>query len=248
MRNGRRNLYEGLFTMRRRGARLRTSLSATLPKADPVEGRKDGFIVGYSYGVQHGQNNGDCSFDGISIIIPIHDPNEDATGKIRRIEALTPHPYELLIADAGSSEGTRQYVRGRIGAIRHIVGRSDQGIGVVLNKALRAAHGKKLVILYGCTPVMDNWIGGLTDELEHAPAIKTVCVSFAQSGTPILPRDEVDTHNRLNACCALFRPELLSDVGGLDEGSPSLQESISEWLGRVPQQYRTMLQAKDLFT
>lgn len=41
--------------MKRRGTRLRTSLSATLPKADPVEGRKDGFIVGYSYGVQHGQ-------------------------------------------------------------------------------------------------------------------------------------------------------------------------------------------------
>lgn len=240
--------YEGFFTMKRRGTRLRTSLSATLPKADPVEGRKDGFIVGYSYGVQHGQKNGESSFEGISIIIPIHDPNEDAIGKIRRIEALTPHPYELLIADAGSSEGTRQYVRGRIGAVRHIMERSGQGIAVVLNKAIRAAHGKKLVILYGCTPVMDNWIGGLMDELEHATAIKTVCVSFAQSGTPVLPGDEADIHNRLNACCALFRHELLTEVGGLDEGLPSLQESISEWLGRVPRQYRTMLPAKDLFT
>lgn len=234
--------------MRRRGARLRISLSATPPKADLVEGRKDGYIIGYSYGVQHGRNDSDCSFDGISIIIPIHDPYEDVIGKIRRIEALTPHPYELLIADAGSSEGTRQYVRGRIGAVRHIVGRSDQGTAVVLNKALRAAHGKKLIILYGCTPVIDNWIGCLKDELNNAPAIKTVCVSFTQTGIPTLPGEELDIHYRLNACCALFRKELLSDVGGLDEGSPTLQESISEWLGRVPQQYRTMLVAKDLFT
>ncbi|GIO98804.1 hypothetical protein J14TS5_38900 [Paenibacillus lautus] len=234
--------------MRRRGPRLRISLSATLPKANPVEGRKDGYIVGYSYGVQHGRNNIDCSFDGISIIIPIHNPYENLIGKIKRIEALTPHPYELLIADAGSSEGTRQYLRGRIGAVRHIVGRSDQGIAVVLNKALRAAHGKKIVILYGCTPVIDDWIGCLKDEFDNAPAIQTVCVSFTQTGIPILPREEQDIHDRLNACCALFRPELLSDVGELDEGLPSLQESISEWLGRVPQQYRAMLPAKDLFT
>ncbi|KOR88121.1 glycosyltransferase family 2 protein [Paenibacillus solani] len=233
--------------MRRRGARLRKSLTVAPPKADPVEGRKDGYMIGYSYGVQHGKKESDCSFDGVSIIIPIQDPFEDVISKIRRIEALTPHPYELLIADVGSSEGTKKYMRSRIGVVRHIVGRSDQGIAVVLNKALHAAHGKKLVILYGCTPVMDNWIGSMTDELDNASATKSVCVNFAQTGVPLLPREELDSHNRLNACCALFRPELLSDVGWLDVGLPSLQENMSEWLGRVPLQYRTMLQADGIF-
>lgn len=235
--------------MRRRGARLRKSLTVAPPKADLVEGQKDGYMIGYSYGVQHGTKKSDCSFDGVSIIIPIQDPYEDVIGKIRRIEALTPHPYELLIADVGSSEGTKKYMRGRIGVVRHISGRSDQGIAVVLNKALRAAHGKKLVILYGCTPVMDNWIGLMKDELDNASATKSVCARFAQAETPspILPREELDTHNRLNACCALFRPELLSDVGWLDEGLLSLQENMSEWLGRIPLKYRTMLQAEDIF-
>ncbi|MGM1048193.1 MAG: glycosyltransferase family 2 protein [Bacillota bacterium] len=217
--------------------KLRSSLSAVLPEMETEKMPKSGFQAGYALGFQIGKEDSRRPFDGTSIIIPAHLPGEDVIGTIQKIEALTPHPYELIVANAGSSEITMQYLQKRTGAVRHIAARNGEGIAGVLNKAVFAAHGQILAVLIGVSPNTDNWMIDLMLELERESSVKTI---YVRSGNE-------DVLSRMNVCCFLFRRELLSDIGWWDEGLATLKESVSEWLGRIPNQNRIMVEASGRF-
>lgn len=223
--------------MRRR--RFNSRKSDEHPNMGTEGVHKSGYQAGYALGFRLGKEDNRRSFDGTSIIIPTHLPNEDIIGTIQRIEAITPHPYEILVANAGSSEATRQYLHERIGIVRHITGKSGEGIARVLSKAALVANGERLIILAGVSPNTDHWINALMVELERDASTKTIYVSNST--------DE-DTNNRLSIGCLLFRKELLSEIGLWDERLPTLKECLSEWLGRIPDQNRIMVEASNRFS
>lgn len=223
--------------MRRRSFNSRKS--AAHPNVGTRGIHKSGYQDGYALGYRLGKEDSRSSFDGPSIIIPTSLPNEDIIGTIQRIEAITPHPYEILVANAGSSETTRRYLHERIGVVRHITSKNEEGISRVLSKAALVANGERLIILAGILPNTDHWINTLMVELERDASTKTIYVSTSTDG---------DTHPRLNICCLLFRKELLSEIGLWDERLPTLKECLSEWLGRIPEQHRIMVEASNGFT
>lgn len=229
--------YERQFTMRRRSSNSR--ISASLPELGTEEIYKSGYQAGYDLGFRFGKEDGRRSFNGTSIIIPAQLPSEDIISTIQKIEALTPHPYELLVADVGSSETTKTYILQRAGIVRHILAKSDEGIIGVLNKAALVANGHKLIVLAGVSPNTDNWIEGLMVELDREASTKAIYVSTS--------RNE-DINSRPNVCCLLFRRKLLSDIGLWNEGVPTLKECLSEWLARIPKQNRIMMEAFDRFS
>lgn len=231
----------------------RISLSVTHSKVETEGIHTSGFQAGYALGFRIGKEDSRRPFDGTSIIIPAHLSSQDIKGTIQKIEALTPHPYELLVASAGSSEMTRQYLQQRTSAVRHITAKSDEGIASVLNRTALAAHGQKLVLLLGVSPNIEHWIDDLMLELDKDSSIKTIYVSSDRPGqtavvnSTTIPGDE-DIHSRMNACCLVFRRNLLSDIGWWNEGLPSLKETVSEWLGRISNEHRAKVEAFDRFT
>lgn len=231
----------------------RKSLSATHSKLETEGIHSSGFQAGYTLGFRIGKEDSRRPFDGASIIIPAHLPSQDMKGTLQRIEALTPHPYELLVASSGLSEMTRQYLQQRTGAVRHITAKSGEGIASVLNRAALAAHGQKLVVLLGVSPNIEHWIDDLMFELDKDFSIKTIYVSSDQPGhtatvNSATTSGDEDIHSRMNACCLVFRRKLLSDIGWWNEGLPNLKETVSEWLGRIPDENRIRVEAFDRFT
>lgn len=220
--------------MRRR--RLKSRFSISTREVEKEVSHKSGYQAGYDLGFKFGKEDSQRSFDGTSIIVLAHSPNESIIDTIQKIEALTPHPYELLVADAGSSETTRQYIIQRTGIVRHILARNDEGIISVLNKAALVANGKKIILLAGGSPNKDNWIEDLMVELDSEVSINAIYANTTWMK---------DINSRLHACCLLFRTELLADIGLWSEDVPTLKECLSEWLARIPQENRIIMEDFD---
>lgn len=237
--------------MRRRHMKWRRALKAALSEVK-TEKIKSGFQAGYTLGFQMGKEDSCRPYNGTSIIIPTHHPGENIIGSIQKIEALTPHPYELIVANARFSEATIHYLQKRTGAVRHIGAKNGESITSVYNKAIFAAHGQFVVVLIGVSPNIDHWLVDLILELERDSSVKAIYVPSARPhhssavNSNLLSVDE-DVQSRMDVCCLLFRRELLSDIGWWDEGLPTLKESVSEWLGRIPNPNRTVLEASDRF-
>jgi len=154
-------------------------------------------------------------------------------------------PYELLLIDNGSTDGTAAYLdelRQRSGPERVVVIRNDtnRGFAAGCNQGLTEARGRYLVLLNNDTIVTPGWLEGLIAVSHHNwPRIgivgpMTSCASPPQE-VPIdyrTPEEllafanrrrqafagQASSVQRLIGFCMLFRREVWEKVGGLDEG------------------------------
>jgi glycosyltransferase involved in cell wall biosynthesis len=84
----------------------------------------------------------------------------------------TRSPFELLLVDNGSTDGTRDYldeVRRRRGPARTVVLRNETNLGYPTgcNKALEQARGRYLVFLHNDAVVTPGWLEGLVAGALH---------------------------------------------------------------------------------
>ncbi len=91
-----------------------------------------------------GQVLGEASSPLVSIIIPTVDEAALLAGQIRRCRALTPRP-EIIVADAGSRDGTPEVARAE-GA--RVVACPRRGRALQMNAGAAAAHGSVLLFLH----------------------------------------------------------------------------------------------------
>jgi GT2 family glycosyltransferase/Tfp pilus assembly protein PilF len=153
-------------------------------------------------------------------------------------------PYELILVDNGSSDGTPAYleeVRNRPGPVRVEVVRNETNLGFPAgcNQALARARGRYLVFLNNDTVVTTGWLEGLIAwSLHEWPTVGlagavTNCAPDAQ-GVPcgyasldgleaFAARRRRDFAGRvlpvprLTGFCLLVRREVLERTGGFDE-------------------------------
>ncbi|WP_054956232.1 glycosyltransferase family 2 protein [Paenibacillus dakarensis] len=227
------------------------NLRTAHPNAKPAQLYKTGFQAGYDLGFRIGKEDRQRSFDGTSIILTGCTSSEDFIAAIQNIEALTPPPYEMLVADNELSEKTKQYIQKRTGAIRHIIDKSDKGAGSVLNKAAYASHGREIAVLIGSSPKKDGWIGQLLTILKEDSLAKMICVYSGlidpslESGS--LKSGALGMKGQVNIHGLLFRRELLFEIGGWDDKLPSLKESVRQWIQKVPNENRRMVSSSEMF-
>ncbi|GIO92843.1 glycosyltransferase family A protein [Paenibacillus lactis] len=216
----------------------------------PVEERgaasgdyRAGYQAGYALGYQLGREDSGTVFEGPSIIIPAR-PHDDAVIRIiQQIEAATPHPYEVLIADAGASVASRRYFHDRSGALRHIKGSQGENLVQVVNRAMKVSLGEYIAVLTDSAPVCDNWIGEMLFELEHHPEAKVVCAAsralsppFDQAQEQSAFLEEQTVRDRIG--CVLFRRKLPAEIGWWDEGTMTVEEHLQKWLDRLEKTQR----------
>lgn len=78
-------------------------------------------------------------------------------------------PYELIVVDNGSQDGTVDYVRRleeRFDHVRLVENGRNLGFGAAVNRGLEAARGDTLVLLNNDTIVPPGWLWRLTRQLE----------------------------------------------------------------------------------
>lgn len=166
----------------------------------------------------------------------------------RCLESVLRHtrsPYELVIVDNGSTDGTPAYLeefKQRSGPSRVAVIRNDQNRGYAAgcNQALAQAHGDYIVFLNNDTVVTPGWLDGLIAwSLSDWPNVGLVGAVTNYSRPPqqidvdytdltgMLPfaarrRQEFSGKalvvERLTGFCLLARRAVLEKIGTLDEG------------------------------
>lgn len=217
------------------------------------ENYRAGYQAGYALGLRLGQEDRGSVFDGTSIIIPAHPQHDSAVQAIQHVEAMTPHLYEVLVADAGATPATRRYIHERSGAIRHIKGRSGENLALVVNRAISTSLGEYIAVLAYDAPNLDNWLGVLMRELEREPALRMVYVSSAslataqeEEGKSKSARQVPLSEHKLS--CLLFRRKLPAEIGLWAGDIGSAEDNMHKWLERIPEEHRSGIEASTVFT
>lgn len=156
---------------------------------------------------------------------------------IESVRRYTDVPYELILVDNGSTDGTGEYFDSIPGAVV-IKNPENRGFAAGCNQGIRAARGDYILLLNNDTVVSYNWLSNLINCLESNPEIGIVGpVSNYVSGVQLIstkyqsleemhqfarefnrpdPSRWFDTE-RLVGFCMLIRRSVIDRIGLLDE-------------------------------
>ncbi|QYR23022.1 glycosyltransferase family 2 protein [Paenibacillus sp. sptzw28] len=175
-----------------------------------------------------------------SIIIPTHNGLglvQQTVDSIRRFTDEQKTPYELIIVDNRSTDGTCEWcIRERIPFISLPY---NTGFPAACNKGLRMASGDNLLLLNNDVIVSHGWLDGLLQSLYSSDEVGMVgpVTNYASGRQQVqYPFDSMDEFHRvakelrnqpellaepilrLVGFCMLFKRDLYERIGELDEG------------------------------
>ncbi len=172
-----------------------------------------------------------------SIVILTHNQWAFTRMCLDSLRAATENPYELVVVDNGSHDGTVEHLRAQPG-IRLIENRDNRGFPAAANQGIVASRGQQIVLLNNDCVLGRDWLLPLLTALEQDPRIGLVgpcsnCVSGPQH-VPVTYTDLADLDSftqmwarrhagqlvdvdRLVGFCLLLRRELVDRIGLLDE-------------------------------
>jgi GT2 family glycosyltransferase/tetratricopeptide (TPR) repeat protein len=178
-----------------------------------------------------------------SIVIATHNQLQFTRVCLESIRFRTDEPYELIVVDNGSTDGTVEYLRS-CSDVRLIENANNRGFPAAANQGILASRGQQILLLNNDVLVTTGWLDRLLRALyaeEHGDNQTTIGLvgpcSNAVSGPQQVSveyddladldgfawdwgqrydgqREEID---RLVGFCLLFRRELIDRVGVLDE-------------------------------
>ncbi len=101
-----------------------------------------------------------------SIIIPCWNQLEFTRQCVVALVRCTRPPWELILIDNGSSDGTHEYIAGVHDAapvrVAVITNTTNRGFPAAINQGLKRARGEYLVLLNNDVVVTDGWLAQLT--------------------------------------------------------------------------------------
>lgn len=212
-----------------------------------------GYKAGYEKGKTAGYDDFEQLFDGTSIIIPTYNKKDLLLQCLNSIEACTPFPYELIVVDDGSDDGTSEALRTR-SSIRIAVHQRNMGFAGAVNTGLMMAKGRTVLILNNDVLVAEHWLDNMLDCLNSSPDIGAVgpvtnyiggeqqievpyrdlggMREFAASRNRKDPMKWRET-DRLVGFCLLMRREALLQTGFFDEGFRVGNYEDDDWSVRL---------------
>lgn len=188
------------------------------------------------------------------------------------IAVHTSEPYELVVVDNGSSDGTVAWLREQVAAdnrIHLVENAANRGFAAGCNQGITASQGEYILLLNNDTIVTSGWLSGLRDLFDryHDAGIVGPMTNSASGvqvvATPVygsldeLPvwaatfhennRYRVIPQRRIVGFCLFFRRELVEQIGLLDESfGPGNYEDDDYCLRAELAGYRNLI-AGDVF-
>jgi len=237
--------------------------------AATVAGRyEEGFRDGYREGVQTGLQSYTAGFEGTSIIIPTYNQLNLLHMCLNSIMDNTDSPYELIVIDNASTDGTGEYLRNLSGQVRFRVLETNRGFAGAVNVGLMMAKGRTVVLLNNDTLVTERWLDNMLACLNSDDRIGMVGpVTNYISGDQQIPVPYGDIRelpafarqnnrpnpsrwrrtDRLVGFCLLFRRELFHRIGYFDEGFEVGNFEDDDFNIRVRMLGKSLVVAEDAF-
>ncbi|MGG6311749.1 glycosyltransferase family 2 protein [Paenibacillus macerans] len=227
-----------------------------------------GYADGYDHGVREGLRTFGAGLEGTSIIIPTYNRKALLLECLDSIEAHTSLPYEIIVVDNGSEDGTAEEVRRRRGRIRLTVHPRNLGFARAINSGLMMAKGHTIVLLNNDVLVTERWLDQLLNCLRGFPdAAAAGPVTNYISGEQLIdvPYENVAempafaaAHNaadprkwrmtdRLVGFCVAFPRSTFEQIGYFDEGYEIGNYEDDDWVARLRLQGKRMVIAGDTF-
>ncbi|MCY9668244.1 glycosyltransferase family 2 protein [Paenibacillus alginolyticus] len=169
----------------------------------------------------------------VSIVIPTFNGLPLLKECVASIRSHTSVPFEIIVVDNGSQDGTLEYCyRERLKLVSIPVNR---GFPAACNFGLRIATGNALMLLNNDTIVTPNWLDNLMRCLyssedigmvgpvtNYASGKQQIQEPFTNIADMAAKYNNVDTSlwqetERLVGICLLFKREMLDKVGLMDE-------------------------------
>lgn len=173
-----------------------------------------------------------------TIVVPCWNQLHMTRECLRRIQEWTAGPFEALIVDNGSTDGTAAYVESlcdkRFRVIRNDV---NLGFARAINQGIGAARGEYIVWLNNDCFVTPRWLDHMIAAVERAPWIGMVGpftnetsgmqklthkydlaqLPYFAEAFSLSRAGRLSWVHRLTGFCLLQRAELARRIGGLDE-------------------------------
>lgn len=215
---------------------------------------RQGYDRGYEDGMRQGQNSFGLIFEGVSIIIPTYNQRDYVLQCVSSIEKHTPAPYEIIVVDNGSQDGTAEALLRQGGMVRVAALEKNRGFAGGVNQGLMMAKGRHIVVLNNDTLVTPGWLENMMTCLRSDPQIGVVgpVTNYIGGDQQIeVPYREVQEMwsfaarqnrpdpgkhrltDRLVGFCWLFSRELFERTGYLDEGYAVGNFEDDDWIVRV---------------
>jgi N-acetylglucosaminyl-diphospho-decaprenol L-rhamnosyltransferase len=127
-------------------------------------------------------------------------------------------PYEVLVVDNASQDGTPQVLTADYPAIRLIANRENLGFGRACNQGARAARGELLVFLNPDVFVTPDWLAILVRRVAEYPDAAIICPTTLYPDQPApIAIVAVEEAAAVPGCAMLMPRAAWQELGGFDE-------------------------------
>lgn len=125
-----------------------------------------GYACGYAEGLRAGQAQYGVPFEGTSIIIPTFNKAELLEQCVDSIETHTSLPYEIIVVDNASTDGTAAYLHRNTGKLRFHIHEYNRGFSGAVNTGMMMAKGQTICVLNNDILATPNWLRNLLNCLQ----------------------------------------------------------------------------------
>ncbi|MFD1953706.1 glycosyltransferase family 2 protein [Paenibacillus thailandensis] len=225
-------------------------------------GYRAGYRDGYAQGEAAGFGSYSIHYDGTSIVIPARNQRKELERCLNGIWDHTDLPYEIIVVDAGSEDGTDLYLERLAGQIRCKRLEKGSGRAAAVNEGLKMAKGTTIAVLDSRSSVKEGWLAALLNALMSdervgmaGPAPNTResvqrpgagGESAREGGTGISSGGSAWIGaDSLGSFCIVFRRELWEKTGYWDERFDAGSFDVEDYCIRARLQGRKLLIAND---
>jgi len=178
-----------------------------------------------------------------SIVIPCSNQLKFTKICVESVYNNTKYPYELIVIDNGSTDGTREWFDDHKSIIKLISNEKNYGAPKAFNQGIDASKGKYIVFLNNDTIVTDGWLNKLVDCAEADTDIGIVgpLTNQPRNKNGIFPdiegyRNEKEIH-RTASIIELKNKKKYEEVPGLTSFCMLVKRNVIEDIGKFDEEY-----------